>query len=121
LIEFTTFFLSCCLDQVTFMEELLKPEELLNRVEVWCNEEVQMQRLPKGSWPLLREAILAGEFPRSQVQALTGYQERQSRTVLSSLLDHGALTSPSSKGKVRLGFPVDIIERWLPRLYPAVR
>lgn len=121
LIEFTAFFLSCCLDQVTFMEELLKPEELLNRVEVWCNEEVQMQRLPKGSWPLLREAILAGEFPRSQVQALTGYQERQARTVLSSLLEHGALTSPSSKGKVRLGFPVDIIERWLPRLYPAVR
>lgn len=65
LTEFTIFFLSCCLDQVTFMEELLKPEELLNRVEVWCNEEIQMQRLPKGSWPLLREAILAGEFSRS--------------------------------------------------------
>lgn len=121
LAEFTAFFLSCCLDQVTFMEELLKPEELLNRVEVWCNEEVQMQRLPKGSWPLLREAILTGEFARSQAQALTGYQERQARTVLSSLLDCGVLTSPSSKGKVRLGFPVDIIERWLPRLYPAVR
>ncbi|MBB2671492.1 UNVERIFIED_ORG: Fic family protein [Rhizobium esperanzae] len=121
LTEFTAFFLSCCLDQVTFMEELLKPEELLNRVEVWCNEEVQMQRLPKGSWPLLREAILTGEFARSQVQALTGYQERQARTVLSSLLDIGVLTSPSPKGKVRLGFPVDIIERWLPRLYPAVR
>ncbi|NTE68084.1 Fic family protein [Agrobacterium tumefaciens] len=121
LTEFTIFFLSCCFDQVTFMEELLKPEELLNRVEVWCNEEIQMQRLPKGSWPLLREAILAGEFSRSQVQALTGYQERQARTVLSSLLDCGVLTSPSPKGKVRLGFPIDIIERWLPRLYPAVR
>ncbi|MBB2842032.1 UNVERIFIED_ORG: Fic family protein [Rhizobium etli] len=104
LTEFTAFFLSCCLDQVTFMEELLKPEELLNRVEVWCNEEVQMQRLPKGSWPLLREAILTGEFARSQVQALTGYQERQARTVLSSLLDIGVLTSPSPKGKVRLAF-----------------
>lgn len=102
------------------MEGLLKPEELLNRVEVWCNEEVQMQRLPKGSWPLLRETILAGEFARSQVQALAGYQERQARTVLSSLLDCGVLTSPSPKGKVRLGFPVDIIERWLPRLYPTV-
>lgn len=121
LTEFTIFFLSCCLDQVKFMEELLKPEELLNRVEVWCNEEVHMQRLPKGSWPLLREAILAGEFARSQVQALTGYQERQARTVLSSLLDRGVLASPSPKGKVRLGFPINIIERWLPRLYPAVQ
>lgn len=121
LTEFTAFFLSCCLDQVTFMEELLKPEELLNRIEVWCNEEVQMQRLPKGSWPLLREAVLSGEFSRSQVQALTGYQERQARTVLSSLLNCGVLASATAKGKVRLGFPVYIVERWLPRLYPAVR
>ena len=119
--EFTIFFLSCCLDQVAFMEELLKPEELLNRIEIWCSEEVQMQRLPKGSWPLLREAVLSGEFSRSKIQALTGYQERQARTVLSSLLNSGVLTSASAKGKVRLGFPVDIIERWLPRLYPAVR
>lgn len=121
LTEFTSFFLSCCLDQVTFMEVLLKPEELLNRIEVWCNEEVQMQRLPKGSWPLLREAVISGEFSRSQIQALTGYQERQARTVLSSLLHIGVLKSDTAKGKVRLGFPVDIMERWLPRLYPAVR
>ncbi|MDL2406195.1 Fic family protein [Rhizobium calliandrae] len=121
LAEFTVFFLTCCLDQVTFMESLLKPDELLNRVEVWCNEEVQMQRLPKGSWVLLREAILAGEFARAQVQGLTGYQERQARTVLSGLLDRGVLVSPSPKGKVRLGFPVEIIERWLPRLYPTIQ
>lgn len=29
------------------MEELLKPEELLNRIEIWSNAEVQMQRLSK--------------------------------------------------------------------------
>jgi Fic family protein len=119
--EFTTFFLSCCLDQVIFMEGLLQPEELLNRIEIWCTEEVQRQRLSKGSWPLLREAVLAGEFARSQAQALTGYQERQARTVLTGLLERGVLVSDSPKGKVRLGFPLDIIERWLPSLYPTVR
>lgn len=121
LTDFTTFFLSCCVDQVTFMEGLLQPEELLNRIEIWCAEEVQIQRLPKGSWPLLREAVLAGEFARSQAQALTGYQERQARTVLTGLLERGVLVSDSPKGKVRLGFPLDVIERWLPSLYPAVR
>ncbi len=80
-----------------------------------------MQRLQRGSWPLLREAVLAGEFARSQAQVLTGYQERQARTVLSSLLEQGVLTSAGPKGKVRLGLPVDVVERWLPRLYPAVR
>jgi len=41
--------------------------------------------LPKGSWPFLREAVLAGEFARGQAPALTGYQERQAGTVLSTL------------------------------------
>jgi Fic family protein len=120
LAAFTVFFLNCCLDQVLFMEELLKPDELMNRVEIWCSEEVQAQRLAKGSWPLLREAILVGEFGRSQAELLTGYQERQARTVLSALLEKELLVSPSPKGKIRLGFPINVVERWLPRLYPAL-
>lgn len=117
--EFCRFFLSACLDQVRFMEQLMEPRELLNRMEIWTDEEVRSKRLPKGSWPLLRETVLTGEFARSHAEALTGYQERQARSVLSALLDRGVLTSPSPKGKVRLAFPVDVVERWLPRLYPV--
>jgi Fic family protein len=117
--RFTEFFLATCLDQVMFMEQLMAPEELSNRMEVWCAEEIQAQRLPRGSWPVLREAVLFGEFPRSRAEALTGYKERQARTVLTALLDRGVLVSPMPKGKVRLGFPGEVIERWLPLLYPA--
>lgn len=119
LTRFTEYFLRTCLDQVQFMQELMLPEEFMNRVEIWTTEEIQARRLPKGSWPLLREAILIGEFPRAQAEALTGYQERQARSVLTALLNKGLLVSPTPKGKLRLGFPQDVIERWLPRLYPA--
>ncbi|BCH05663.1 hypothetical protein MesoLj131b_76620 (plasmid) [Mesorhizobium sp. 131-2-5] len=117
--RFCTFFLRSCLDQVRFMETLMEPNELLNRMEIWCNEEISARRLPKGSWPLLREGVISGEFPRSQAEALTGYQERQARSVLSALLDRGLLLSHSPKGKLRLGFPIEVVERWLPRLYPV--
>lgn len=117
--EFCRFFLAACLDQVRFMEKLTEPQELLNRMEIWTDEEIRAKRLPKGSWSLLREAVLTGEFQRSQAEALTGYQERQARSVLSALLDKGLLTSPSPKGKVRLAFPATVVERWLPRLYPV--
>ena len=117
LTDFTVFFLRTCVDQVKFMEQLMRPEDFLGRIEIWCEEEVRSQRLPKGSWALLREAILVGEFPRSKAESLTGYQERQARTVLTALLDRGLLVSPSPKGKVRIGFPADVVERWLPRLY----
>ena len=77
------------------------------------------RRLPKGSWLLLREAVMAGELNRGQAAQITGYQERQAETVLNALVKQGLLVSPTSRGKVRLGFPIEIIERWLPRLYPV--
>ena len=117
---FSSFFLSACVDQVTFMESLFDPLELLNRMEIWANEEVRARRLPKGSWLLLREAVLTGEFPRGRAAALTGYEERQARTVLGRLLARGLLVSDADRGPVRLGFPIGVVERWFPRLYPGL-
>ncbi len=116
--KFCEFFLRRCLDQVTFMEKLMEPQELLNRMEIWAEEEVRAKRLLKGSWPLLREAVLVGEYPRKKAEALTGYQSRQARSVLTTLLDKKLLLSPP-RGNVRLGFPMEVVERWLPRLYPV--
>lgn len=116
---FCVYFLETCIDQVAFMESLLEPAELLRRMEVWTEEEIRSKRVPKGSWPLLREAVLAGEFKRGQAENLTGYEERQARSVLKGLLELGVLVSDSTHAPVRLGFPPLILERWLPRLYPV--
>ncbi len=117
--EFCDFFLKTCVDQVGFMESLLEPTELLRRIEIWCEEEMRAKRLPRGSWPLFKEAVVTGEFPRGKAGELTGYETRQARTVLSTLIDQGYLTSESHRSSVRLGFPAKIIDRWFPRLYVA--
>lgn len=117
LVDFCAFFLSSCVDQVVFMESLFEPAELQRRMEIWCEEEMRADRLPKGSWPLLREAVLAGEFARGKAPDLTGYQERQARTVLNTLIEKGFLVSPTSRSAVRLGFPLSVVDRWFPRLY----
>ncbi len=116
---FCRFFLRTCIDQIDFMESLLAPMELQRRIEIWCEEETRARRLPKGTWNLLREALLAGEFPRGRAADITGYETRQARTVLTQLLTAGLLVSPTARGPVRLGFPIGVVERWLPRLYPA--
>jgi len=117
--EFCEFFLRTCLDQITFMEGLLEPAELLRRIEIWCEEETRARRLSRGSWSLLREAVVAGEFARGRAAELTGYGIRQARTVLNTLIDQGYLVSETTRSPVRLGFPVHIIDRWFPRLYVA--
>jgi Fic family protein len=115
--EFCEFFLRACLDQVVFMEGLLEPADMLRRMEIWSEEEIRARRIPRGSWPLLREAVVAGEFARGRASDLTGYEVRQARTVLNALIDAGYLVSSGPRSPVRLGFPVNALERWLPRLY----
>jgi hypothetical protein len=99
------------------MEDLLEPTEMLRRMEIWSEEEVRAKRIPRGSWPLLREAVVAGEFARGQASPLTGYEVRQARTVLNTLVDAGYLVSSGPRSPVTLGFPIHAMERWFPRLY----
>ncbi|MGC0774820.1 MAG: Fic family protein [Candidatus Acidiferrum sp.] len=121
LIEFCGFFLATCLDQVEFMRSILEPSELLRRMEIYVEEEMRADRLPKGTFPLLREGLLAGEFERGKAPAITGYAERMARTVVSKLTERGLLVSSSPKGPLRVGFPLSVVERWFPALYPANR
>jgi Fic family protein len=119
LVNFCRFFLKAAIDQIDFMTGLLETDSLLTRMSIHIQEEVALKRLPKGSFSLLREAWLAGEFRRGQAAEITGYQERAAREVLATLLARGYLVSANERGPVRLGFPVDAVERWLPRLYPV--
>jgi len=120
LLNFCVFFLEICIDQVDYMASILEPSELLRRMQLYSEDEIRAERLPKGSFDLLREALLAGSFERGKADAITGYKERQARSVLAELAAKGLLVSDSPKSPVRLGFPIDVVERWFPKLYPAV-
>jgi Fic family protein len=119
LTDFCEFFLRASIDQVDFMESLLQPSELLRRIEIFVEDEVRAGRLRRGSYPVLREAVLAGDVDRALARQLTGFQERMGRTVISKLLQKGLLVSAGPKDALRLGFPLDVVERWFPRLYPV--
>jgi len=118
--EFCKFFLDMCIDQIEFMQSLLEPNQLLARIELYVEEEIRAHRLPKRTFFLLREAMLAGLLERGKAAAVTGYQERQARTVLTTLVKAGLLVSDTPKGAVRLGFPTDVVERYFPKLYPPM-
>lgn len=119
LIAFSRFFLETAVDQIRFMSDLLAPETLLTRMEIHLEEEMRLKRLPRGSFAVLREAVLAGEVERAKVPAITGYEERASRNITSSLVDRGMLTATSQRAPLRLAFPADVSERWFPNLYPG--
>ncbi|HRX89109.1 MAG TPA: Fic family protein, partial [Steroidobacteraceae bacterium] len=119
LVDFCVFFLEICLDQIRYMRELLDPSELRRRMELYVRDEESAGRLPKRSFTVLREALLAGELERGRVPALIDASERTARRVISMLIDKRLLVSGSHKAPLRLGFPIDVVERWFPHLYPV--
>jgi hypothetical protein len=119
LIHFCAFFLECCLDQVRYMRELLEPSELQRRIELYVRDEEDAGRLPKRSFGLLREALLSGDLDRGRVPGLIDMSERTARRVISALMKKRLLVSESHKAPLRLGFPIDVVDRWFPRLYPV--
>lgn len=121
LINFCEFFLVTCIDQIEFMSSLLEPNELVRRIQIYVEEEVRGNRLPKGTFPLLREALLSGEISRGSAAEITGYGERMARNVVSDLLKKGLLKSESPRSPLILAFPADAVERWFPLLYPVGR
>lgn len=120
LVQFCEFFLKICIDQIEFMASLLELTELLRRMQIHVEEETLAGRMPKGSFAILREALLAGEVPRGRAVEITGYGERMARYVVSDLLKKGYLKSDTTRSPLLLGFPIGAIDRWFPRLYPAI-
>ena len=119
LAAFCRFALDCAIDQVEFMAEILDVGRLQVRLERHVDIAEAEGRLPRRAYALVREALMAGEFHRTKAAEITGYKERQARTVLSTLVDAGYLVSDTPRGPVRLGIPPDALEDVFPRLYPA--
>jgi len=117
--EFCEFFLRVSLDQIRFMQSILDVPNLLRRIELYCRDEAWAGRLPRGSYAVLREAVLQGTVERGAVPALVGLRERAARNITAELVSKRLLISESSRAPLRLGFPTDAVERWFPSLYPT--
>ncbi|MXX16019.1 MAG: Fic family protein, partial [Gammaproteobacteria bacterium] len=116
--EFTRFFLGTCIDQVDFMEGLMRPDRLRTRLLVWAEEEIRASTLPPKSGQVLEAVLYRGELPRGDVARLLGASERSARRITSALIDHGVLTSTSSRAPLHLAFPAKLALRWMPGLFP---
>lgn len=131
LTEFCRFFLEVCLDQAEYMQNVLRLNDLLPRIENYVtrrSEGAILDEKGRKAAPLhpragaiLREAAIRGELPRSAVVELVEMSERSGRMVLKALLDEGLLIASTDwhRSTVRLGFPPHAAGYWFPNLFPA--
>lgn len=118
LAEFTEFFLQTCIDQVDFMEKLVQPDKLRERIRLWCEEEVRTDSLPPKAGNVLEAILYRGELARSEVPGIVGTGDRQARRIVSALHDAGVVTSSSTRAPLKIAFPSSLAGRWMPGLFP---
>jgi Fic family protein len=117
LAAFTRFFLTTCLDQVSFMEGLMHPRQLRARILLWAEEEIRLGKLPHKSVAILEAILYRGQLPRGDSAKIVGSARHGSR-VVSALLDRGVLVSESTRAPLHLAFPATLASRWMPGLFP---
>lgn len=129
LIQFCRFFLEVCLDQVEYMADLLKLEELIQRTRHYIDlrnrgivpgPSGKKQPLRPEAAGMLQEVLVHGVSTRGDVIQASGLKERTGRSLLRLLLEEGLLVSDTPKGEVRLGFPIHAAGWFFPDLYPTL-
>jgi Fic family protein len=128
LIRFCRFFLELCLDQVEYMDNMLRLEELVRRIIHYVDLRDrgmipglsgERQSLRPEASRMLQEVLVHGELARGEIVQASGLKERTGRNLLGQLLEEGLLVSDSPKGEVRLGFPIHASGWYFPELYPT--
>ena len=125
--DFCRFFLETCLDQIDYMQQLLKLDAMLGRIMGYARMRAEkLIPAPTPKYPgmkpeagkVLQEVLLRGEMARGEAASASGLG-RSGRDVLAQLLEEGLLVSSTPKGPVRVSFPTHISPYLFPDLYPA--
>lgn len=126
LVAFARYFLDVCLDQVTFMGDMLALDRFRERLAD------MLRYLESHPWQVgaeksvikpdvlsvLHYVAITGPMDRMRFLATSGLPTRTARRVLASLLDYGLLHSESRLGPVSFCVPLKSL-RWLfPVLWP---
>lgn len=119
LVELTRFFLEVSLDQVQFMRELIQPDTLATRINMWTEEQIRLKKIPARCEVIMSHLAIRGELTRDEVTKLVEMSERSTRRLTSALQEADIITSDNRQSPLRLVFSAKNAERWLPALFPA--
>ena len=121
LIEWITYLLDLCLDQVRFMTGLLDLGRMKERIAACLSfeEKVLRQGVRTEALRALHYLFAAqGELERADFKAMLGLGERLATAQVAALLKRGLLVSDSPYGKLRFGVPQHALRFYFPGLWP---
>ena len=119
LVDFTHYFLDICLDQIDFMEGLMRPKELRSRIMAWAEDEIRLKRLHEKAKLVLDHILFNGSLERKDLPGIVGLDDRQARRIAQPMVEIGLIRSVSTRAPYHLAFPAELAPRLMPGLYPG--
>lgn len=119
LVDFTKYFLDVCLDQIDFMEGLMRPKDLRARIMAWADDEIRLRRLHDKAKLVLDHILFNGSLERKDLPNVVGADERQARRIAQPMVEIGLIRSLSTRAPYHLAFPAELAPRLMPGLYPG--
>ncbi len=123
LIDFCEYFLKVCLDQIGFMEKLLRLDQVESRIDWYVHSRHQQERssMHPAAARLLRAVFMRGAVARGKAPEILNMSERSARRIVSGLLQEGLLQSSSHRAPLTVGLPLAALPYYFPDLYdPSV-
>ncbi len=120
LVAFCDYFLDICIDQACFMRDMLDLDRVQERIRACLSfESTRADSAIKleAEHPLYL-MFVSGQLERGVFKRMTGLPARTAERLLSGLLNRGLVVSPTPKGKLGFGIPLDALRFYFPRLWP---
>jgi Fic family protein len=123
LADFCEFFFKICLDQIGFMERLLRLDQIDARIEWYVESRLKQNKkaIRPEAARLLRAVFRRGAVMRGKAPQILNMSERTGRRIVRALLDDGLLESASHRSPLTIGLPLSVLPYYFPDLYdPSV-
>lgn len=131
LVTFCDFYLDVCLDQITFMKQMLgfQPNAqtggLRGRISAALRYQSEVRRdphlKPDAATPIFH-AFLAGEITATDFETMSGLSVRTAQRALKSVVEHGFLVKGKKRGREQFysfAIPLDSLSLMFPGLHDA--
>jgi len=123
LADFCGFFFEICLDQIRFMEDLLRLDQVESRIDWYMEMRSKHPEKPLKvqAAKLLRAVFMRGAVPRGMAAEILDMSARNARRIVSNLLKDNLLQSLSHRSPLTIGLPIHVLPYYFPSLYdPSV-
>ena len=126
--DYCLYFLEVCLDQIKFMDKILRLNRIDARIEGYIKDRDKARRatnpLDSRAGKLLNTLFLKGIIPRGEARKIMGMEsqsERHARRIVSQLTKEGLVQSESHRAPLKIGFPTHVLRYYFPDLFdPSV-